>query len=270
MVENSILLVIDVSIHAPRTGRDVSEMYQSCYQPSFNPRAPHELRPRRMLLVFQSTRPARGATTIAAASESESAWFQSTRPARGATSLARSRRRHAVVSIHAPRTGRDVRLVASHGHRLVSIHAPRTGRDHARPALLVRGEHVSIHAPRTGRDILAYVNFASPQGFNPRAPHGARPKPQDDVDALVEFQSTRPARGATAPSAGVGLVAHVSIHAPRTGRDRFVLYMGTPPGPFQSTRPARGATSSYGCRRACRPSFNPRAPHGARRRGAAS
>ena len=56
--------------------------------------------------------------------------FQSTPPARGATSLATSLCKNAVISIHAPREGGDVQ------HRLhidvvqfISIHAPREGGD---------------------------------------------------------------------------------------------------------------------------------------------
>ena len=55
--------------------------------------------------------------------------FQSTRPARGAT-----RARIVVglcleVSIHAPREGRDAEVVSHCGAAKVSIHAPREGRD---------------------------------------------------------------------------------------------------------------------------------------------
>ena len=56
--------------------------------------------------------------------------FQSTRPARGATSSFDNQVIQDVVSIHAPRTGRDIRAVELTPYaRAVSIHAPRTGRD---------------------------------------------------------------------------------------------------------------------------------------------
>ncbi len=43
----------------------------------------------------------------------------------------------------------------------------------------------------------------------------------DNVDTLVEllFQSTRPVQGATGYFFDHTATAHVSIHAPRTGRD---------------------------------------------------
>ena len=55
---------------------------------------------------------------------------------------------------------------------------------------------VSIHAPRAGRD---------PQSIPP--------------SASPSFQSTRPARGATAGRQLMAQQSDVSIHAPRAGRD---------------------------------------------------
>ena len=80
---------IVISIHAPRTGSDVAFL-----------RFGH-------VEVFQSTLPARGATTRTPPSFATDLTFQSTLPARGATQP-----RHTVVlymriSIHAPRTGSD-------------------------------------------------------------------------------------------------------------------------------------------------------------------
>ena len=61
---------LTVSIHAPRAGRDDNLLTDN---------AEHQ--------VFQSTRPARGATTISVAFIGATR-FQSTRPARGATKAA--------------------------------------------------------------------------------------------------------------------------------------------------------------------------------------
>ena len=171
-----------------------------------------------------------------------------------------------LISIHAPRTGSDGNTSAEsgvipnfnprspHGERRVllahetqeeaiSIHAPRTGSDtnlNNTKADMV----ISIHAPRTGSDgmVIYDAKFA-------------------DV-----FQSTLPARGATA-DCGIGRFVAVnfnprsphgerrhyrraegnsksiSIHAPRTGSDRK----------------ANGNVTDL-------PYFNPRSPHGERRR----
>ena len=146
-------------------------------------------------------------------------------------------------------------------------------------------------------------------GFNPRAPHGARPtfcdacrrsrsfqstRPARGATRMAShpcrgtvFQSTRPARGATSPHnchhplqrfqstrpargatrrPGVGAVRYqVSIHAPRTGRDRET---GVPSSQvtivsIHAPRTGRDISEQPGwCPVHC---FNPRAPHGARR-----
>ena len=77
--------------------------------------------------------------------------FQFTRPAWGATAglLPDARGEH--VSIHAPRVGRDFKLLAT--------------------GFVIR---VSIHAPRVGRDVTALSDVPSESCFNSRAPRGAR------------------------------------------------------------------------------------------------
>ncbi|MFZ2633769.1 MAG: hypothetical protein WAX48_19520, partial [Desulfosalsimonadaceae bacterium] len=96
------------------------------------------------------------------------------------------------------------------------------------------------------------------------APHGARRFPAPERAPVDAFQSTRPARGATANKTLKDPVKIVSIHAPRTGRDhqkhrsslKVVVSIHAPRtgrdaadwaaehvyALFQSTRPARGAT----------------------------
>jgi len=101
---------------------------------------------------------------------------------------------------------------------------------------------VSIHAPRAGRDLQAFGVVSVHMRFNPRAPRGARQSPATVVFQAAEFQSTRPARGATAGTERFQPVRFVSIHAPRAGRDNV--------GPVQILL-VEG--------------FNPRAPRGARR-----
>ena len=101
------------------------------------------------------------------------------------------------------------------------------------------------------------------------------------------FQSTLPARGATAVEVGEGYQAIISIHAPRTGSDRSrqpseirkrkISIHAPRTGsdrswhtkildrtPFQSTLPARGATISVEREGRRENNFNPRSPHGER------
>ena len=97
----------------------------------------------------------------------------------------------------------------------------------------------SPHGERRRRSLLRRTN----QYFNPRSPHGER-----RIDAShssmrrFRFQSTLPARGATASTPS-----------------------RTPTASFQSTLPARGATGPPGRTTALRSDFNPRSPHGERR-----
>ena len=196
-------------------------------------------------------------------------------------------RKQAIISIHAPRAGRDQYNENHHGpavHNfnprapcgarlslslhlchvsLISIHAPRAGRDGQRVRALLRVNAISIHAPRAGRDqAAAPVDVAGLISIH--APRAGRDRRAGRFGgASPEFQSTRPVRGATTRSSKTGFVHE-----------------------FQSTRPVRGATfASPDCLRIsaisihapragrdrAEPSswrrprhFNPRAPCGAR------
>ena len=190
-----------VSIHAPHAGRDRAGRRHRCTLCCFNPRAPRGARRgrdgmRKIEQVFQSTRPTRGATPFDDLRGFDER-FQSTRPTRGAT-LGFSRPvAPEAVSIHAPHAGRDVPgfidefleygfqstrpTRGATGNRnslppilLVSIHAPHAGRDWDSYDL-DRLIEVSIHAPHAGRDHATQRHHPSGNGFNPRAPRGARP-----------------------------------------------------------------------------------------------
>ena len=234
-----------ISIHAPRTGSDV----------------PSE----RCIWI-----PAR---------------FQSTLPARGATLFKGSLAPTLGISIHAPRTGSDkdanwlARLVK------ISIHAPRTGSDlcrfpptapHSnfnprsphgeRPSRcavrhLRRG--ISIHAPRTGSDDCGRRARRRAADFNPRSPHGERRRASSRLRRGLPFQSTLPARGATAPTCAEPR-RDLSFQSTLPARGATWQKGFTEiPQLFQSTLPARGATRfrPVGSHQQY---FNPRSPHGER------
>ena len=173
-------LDITISIHAPREGCDISLAMISP-----------------LLTVFQSTHPARGATTSSCVT-SISSLFQSTHPARGATEFAVGLYSHhlefqsthpargATYFLYAkrllrwnfnPRTPRGVRLQPDGVPVFVfiSIHAPREGCDSAFDQYDY-GNRISIHAPREGCDSRISTHCC----------------------VTCTFQSTHPARGATA------------------------------------------------------------------------
>ena len=172
---------IRISIHAPREGRDIGFLVTNAEK-----------------RVFQSTRPARGATQesdrsgkgaedfnpraprgarqLDELSGGRRELFQSTRPARGATPRDPDHIADGGISIHAPREGRDPRCATA---------APRAGNFNPRAPRGARQFRracpnswycISIHAPREGRDVILHRK----------------------VQIQRPFQSTRPARGATA------------------------------------------------------------------------
>ena len=175
-----------ISIHTPRTGRDLCRQHHLYGADDFNPRSPHGERPsvRRKNSVqqkFQSTLPARGATREARRAAIPGV-FQSTLPARGATRRAVQKTKPPTISIHAPRTGSDWGDVQSVNLLLISIHAPRTGSD-GRVREIRHGEVISIHAPRTGSDRKRSSYPFPRKHFNPRSPHGERLVPSCWFDA---------------------------------------------------------------------------------------
>ena len=125
-------------------------------------------------------------------------------------------------------------------------------------------EDISIHAPRTGSDQKALKTGADPVIFQSTLPARGATAPSPDPNNYKQFQSTLPARGATEQPQG-------------DDRDERQ---------FQSTLPARGATVLSGhvapldlisihaprtgsdrTRRAnitTFSDFNPRSPHGER------
>ena len=121
-------------------------------------------------------------------------------------------------------------------------------------------------APCGARPCQASSCPARSRYFNPRAPCGARPHHRRGPRSQARFQSTRPVRGATSrcqcshgwwryfnPRAPCGarlgdaqpvlVLDHISIHAPRAGRDPPAAGHLGRAAPFQSTRPVRGATA---------------------------
>ena len=80
---------------------------------------------------------------------------------------------------------------------------------------------ISIHTPLAGRDVISGIFAAAWSNFNPHAPRGARPGLDTLFVVIIQFQSTRPSRGATRNQSFVFLNKQISIHTPLAGRDCF-------------------------------------------------
>ena len=147
------------------------------------------------------------------------------------------------ISIHAPRTGSDMRGIFSSKSLTISIHAPRTGSDAVRRNL--RGIlRISIHAPRTGSDLPASGFFVGGAAFQSTLPaRGATPGRSARGRGCQPFQSTLPARGATRKTAAKGgRRKYFNPRSPHGERLSCTLRL-TRTRRFQSTLPARGATA---------------------------
>ena len=78
---------------------------------------------------------------------------------------------------------------------------------------------ISIHAPREGGDDQRLPAAKCVGYFNPRPPRGGRQLETLGINVVQKFQSTPPARGATAQKVMNALDSGISIHAPREGGD---------------------------------------------------
>ena len=195
-------------------------------------------------MLFQSTRPMRGATNEQWGCKWISHYFnprapcgarlkrrsiirtkltfQSTRPMRGATMRSKSSGSPLAI-FQSTRPMRGATIMDWFGDTFFII---------------------SIHAPHAGRDRAACMAGISTYIFQSTRPmRGATRRLAKSSGKISAFQSTRPMRGATAISAALDELEAISIHAPHAGRD-----------------------SRRSCRLHKQSDFNPRAPCGARQK----
>ena len=192
--------------------------------------------------LFQSTLPARGATSSRPRRRRPVRGFQSTLPARGATAC--GKRRNARMDYF--------NLRSPHGER------------HARPEGETGGGDISIYAPRTGSDNTVEWWEACCKDFNLRSPHGERRVALLKGVIAGGISIYAPRTGSDEKFRAYALLDLISIYAPRTGSDAGIpcaqrrqrhFNLRSPHGErpkggegrgkackFQSTLPARGAT----------------------------
>ncbi len=263
-----------ISIHAPREGRDRRQQSPLSELRYFNPRAPRGARRSGRCRgwssnsLFQSTRPARGATPQQKAAPPRTL-FQSTRPARGATGKGKEQQN--VQHNFNPRAPRGARQrIYRNPQQYKTFQSTRPARgatrsfgsksknkefQSTRPARGAteayfenyRGdEDISIHAPREGRDRARLLWALHGRLISIHAPREGRDTGNTrNISGRFAFQSTRPARGATEKEFRKGEYQGFQSTRPARGATIAVFIQRSPPK-FQSTRPARGATVGYG------------------------
>ena len=125
---------------------------------------------------------------------------------------------------------------------------------------------ISIHAPRTGSDGTTWRATSTPKHFNPRSPHGERRAYTCPTPCLSAYFNPRSPHGErhshTAPTVQA---TKISIHAPRTGSDVSTIL----PFLFDAISihaPRTGSDAVNHVSLSIQRYFNPRSPHGERRR----
>ena len=256
-----------ISIHAPRTGSDAFQGFACTHAWNFNPRSPHGERQGRQLAgaACQNFNPRspHGERLQRPLNRVKTCLFQSTLPARGATCADFHRLLHIVISIHAPRTGSDRPAVqcdicgavfqstlpargattaddAPADVQQISIHAPRTGSDVEHPPAYGVDCHFNPRSPHGERPRPPARSRAGTCHFNPRSPHGERPGRRASQRFRNYFNPRSP-HGERRDFVQSAHISNISIHAPRTGSDHRSR--------------CSGQRALY---------FNPRSPHGER------
>ena len=219
-----------------------------------------------MYRIFQSTLPARGATGCGLRLSCGGA-FQSTLPARGATCPC-SRQRADRYNFN-PRSLHGERPFSCPSARAYSNFNPRSlhGERRCRARRRAPRCRISIHAPCTGSD-AALVPCAVCQAFQSTLPARGATARARARRRTFSFQSTLPARGATRhlrKSAPVSPGFQSTL--PARGATDYMMHPRRSAKVFQSTLPARGATQLIICLNDRRINFNPRSLHGERPKG---
>ena len=169
---------------------------------------------------FQSTRPAWGATSFSAGVQSSCTYFNPRAPCGARPLLGVFLRGVGVISVHAPRVGRDGKEYTVSGTLMV----------------------FQSTRPVWGATMSAMSFPARPCHFNPRAPCGARPRVSSHENDVVKISIHAPRVGRDGSTDTGKPSRGISIHAPRVGRDVDNAEKGVADLGFQSTRPVWGAT----------------------------
>ena len=86
---------------------------------------------------------------------------------------------------------------------------------------------ISIHAPRVGSDQTPIKPLECPPTFQSTLPVWGATLTKTGTNMTFKFQSTLPVWGATTGVAALTKASVISIHAPRVGSDRFLIWSAT-------------------------------------------
>ena len=212
------LMSVDVSIHAPRAGRDAricqthAEQVVSIHAPRAGRDHRHQGACNRSAVSIHAPRagrdlsrqrtdwqrsvsihaPRAGRDRSVRCARRRMAVFQSTRPVRGATALVGHMSPCDDVSIHAPRAGRDT-FYRSKRFTTLSFQSTRPVRG-ATLTLLDTASFLTCFNPRApcGARPDTTARRCQEQRFNPRAPCGARQFARDLCLSLIRFNPRAP------------------------------------------------------------------------------
>ena len=215
-------------------------------------------------VIFQSTRPMRGATQESEGKALQTMNFNPRAPCGARPRPPTDPIRHQYFNPRAPCGARLTRYSSRLRATEFQSTRPMRGATAWMP-LPEPPKEISIHAPHAGRDPNGTQNAALYIDFNPRAPCGARLNSADFSGHSTSFQSTRPMRGATIGTGYVVIIIGISIHAPHAGRDGHGGQHPAQDLDFNPRAPCGARRVPSGCWSLSHWDFNPRAPCGARR-----
>ena len=262
-----------ISIHAPRTGSDLKRARTRTFYRDISIHAPrtgsdHFAQSGWIFCQISIHAPRTGSDDEEKTHTLQAKAFQSTLPARGATfSLCRCNSNGRYFNPRSPHGERQKRNDLVARGLIFQSTLPARGATTGRRLMKLRAKSFQSTLPARGATVFCHLGGNRGSDFNPRSPHGERHMMICRRKSRRKFQSTLPARGATRVGTGAQSGNPISIHAPRTGSDERDMRMNRAAQVFQSTLPARGATcKSRSKRLSKRTNFNPRSPHGERRK----
>ena len=169
---------VEISTHAPLAGRDefLTHFTPEFFISTHAPLAGRDVLPLKSMRVgeISTHAPLAGRDTPDLKDYPEALVFQPTRPLRGATDFFKANEAEMLISTHAPLAGRDGVHRRVYGVlEGISTHAPLAGRD---TSGRVPGDCSRYFNPRApcGARLSSSASAPKMSNFNPRAPCGAR------------------------------------------------------------------------------------------------